>query len=116
MPILVPISFMIYTFFLVFIPLLTKPRETVGLVLMLCTGVPYYVIFIQWKGKPEFITTWSSKYITYHLLGAEGVISATLIFVTAREMYCAKETEDNYINLFIVDDFCVLEMSFRNIN
>ena len=44
MPLVIPIIFVVFMVFVVCIPLANKPWDTaIGLLLIFCTGVPYYV-------------------------------------------------------------------------
>ncbi|CAB3400501.1 unnamed protein product [Caenorhabditis bovis] len=53
-PLFMPIVFFIGCIALVLVPVLGAPTDTaIGLLIML-SGVPVYLIFIAWKGKPKF--------------------------------------------------------------
>jgi L-type amino acid transporter 8 len=51
-----PIIYTIVTVYLVILPLYASPYETgIGL-LIICTGIPVYVIFVAWTSKPKTFT------------------------------------------------------------
>ncbi|KAK3791647.1 hypothetical protein RRG08_005827, partial [Elysia crispata] len=51
-----PIIYTIVTIYLVILPLYASPTETgIGL-LIICTGIPVYIIFVAWKSKPKAFT------------------------------------------------------------
>jgi len=48
-----PIIYTIVTIYLVILPLVTAPGQTgIGL-LIICTGIPVYMIFVAWESKPK---------------------------------------------------------------
>lgn len=52
LPLIVPISYFVLCLFLVGVPMVTNPMESmVGLALSLGTAIPYYVIVIKWFNK-----------------------------------------------------------------
>ncbi|XP_063424208.1 large neutral amino acids transporter small subunit 1-like [Mytilus trossulus] len=51
-----PILYVAMTVFLVALPFYASPRETTYGVIMICTGIPVYIIFIAWKNKPKSLT------------------------------------------------------------
>lgn len=50
-----PILYCVMTVFLVVLPFYASPTETTYGVIMICTGIPVYIIFVAWKGKPKSI-------------------------------------------------------------
>ncbi|RUS92228.1 hypothetical protein EGW08_000081, partial [Elysia chlorotica] len=56
-----PIIYTIVTVYLVILPLYASPTETgIGL-MIICTGIPVYVIFVAWKSKPRAFTDFMDK-------------------------------------------------------
>ncbi|KAK6174528.1 hypothetical protein SNE40_017786 [Patella caerulea] len=56
MPTIIPVAFLIVVVFLLIIPLYAAPKDTLMGVLIVCTGIPVYVIGIMWKKKPKIFT------------------------------------------------------------
>ncbi|PIC16424.1 hypothetical protein B9Z55_023032 [Caenorhabditis nigoni] len=54
-PIIFPIIFFIGCVLLVLVPVLGNPKDTAIGILIMLSGVPVYLLFIAWKGKPKFI-------------------------------------------------------------
>ncbi|CCD71657.1 Large neutral amino acids transporter small subunit 1 [Caenorhabditis elegans] len=54
-PIVFPIIFFIGCVLLVLVPVLGNPKDTAIGILIMLSGVPVYLIFIAWKGKPKCI-------------------------------------------------------------
>lgn len=65
MPLLVPVLYLLAMLLIVIVPLLTKPSEVaVGCLILLCTALPYYFIFVMWKSKPK---SWLVYYDKFHI-------------------------------------------------
>lgn len=56
-----PILYVALTVFLVVLPFYASPKETLYGVIMICTGIPVYIIFIAWKSKPKSVTNLFDK-------------------------------------------------------
>jgi len=53
---IVPVLYFLIVTLLVAVPLITKPKESaIGLVMMLGTGVAYYLLVIAWTNKPAML-------------------------------------------------------------
>lgn len=50
-----PILYVTMTILLVVLPFYASTRETIYGCIMICTGIPVYIIFIAWKNKPKSI-------------------------------------------------------------
>lgn len=51
-----PIVYLLMTLVITLLPMIAQPLETgIGLAMIL-TAVPVYLVFIQWKGKPAWLT------------------------------------------------------------
>ncbi|CAI5455584.1 unnamed protein product [Caenorhabditis angaria] len=75
-PLVFPIIFFIGCMALVFVPVIGAPKDTaIGLLIML-SGVPVYLLFIAWKGKPKFIASFT-KSITLFTQKLFMVVDAT---------------------------------------
>jgi len=56
LPLAVPVIYFLIVTLLVAVPLVTKPRESaIGLIMMLGTGVAYYLLVIAWTSKPAVL-------------------------------------------------------------
>ena len=55
-PLIVPISFLVACSFLLIVPLYAAPVDTGFGVLIVCTGIPVYLLGVLWKGKPKAFT------------------------------------------------------------
>ncbi|XP_005096785.1 Y+L amino acid transporter 2 [Aplysia californica] len=53
MPLIVPISFLIVVAFLLIVPLVAAPYDTGMGVLIICSGIPVYIIGVAWSNKPR---------------------------------------------------------------
>lgn len=54
-----PIVYLLMTLVITLLPMLAQPVETgIGLAMIL-TAVPVYLIFIQWQGKPSWLTSFT---------------------------------------------------------
>ncbi|XP_063707414.1 Y+L amino acid transporter 2-like [Culicoides brevitarsis] len=49
-----PVFYLLATLFVVIVPMLASPRETMYGCLMILSSIPVYVIFIAWKSKPKW--------------------------------------------------------------
>ncbi|ESP04986.1 hypothetical protein LOTGIDRAFT_184960 [Lottia gigantea] len=65
-----PILYTIVTIYLVVLPLYASPFETGIGCAIIATGIPVYLIFVAWKGKPKFIdrymdsmTIWLQRFL-----------------------------------------------------
>ena len=47
------------TVFICAVPLITAPVEVGFGILIVCTGIPVYIIFVKWK--PKALTDWGGK-------------------------------------------------------
>jgi len=54
-----PITYMIMTVFICAVPLITAPVEVGFGILIVCTGIPVYLIFVKWQ--PKALTDWGAK-------------------------------------------------------
>jgi len=65
-----PILYVAVSIFLVVVPLYSNPVETGLGVLIICTGIPVYIICVVWKSKPKTFTRWidSMNYLIQKLL------------------------------------------------
>ena len=63
MPLWIPITYGLSVLFLSVVAIVTKPRDTAtGLVLVLCTASPYYVLFVKKVIKSKTLDKYSCKY------------------------------------------------------
>ena len=56
---------MIMTVFICAVPLITAPVEVGFGILIVCTGIPVYIIFVKWK--PKALTDWGGKLLIYKI-------------------------------------------------
>ncbi|XP_012934927.1 Y+L amino acid transporter 2-like [Aplysia californica] len=60
-----PIIYTIVTIYLVILPLYASPTETgIGL-LIICTGIPVYIIFVAWTSKPKIFDRYMDNMTTF---------------------------------------------------
>ncbi|KAK3799129.1 hypothetical protein RRG08_051404 [Elysia crispata] len=64
MPMFVPYIFLAVTAFLLVVPLVAAPYDTGMGVLLLCSGIPVYVIGVKWKRKPRAFLAFMEKFTT----------------------------------------------------
>lgn len=64
-PIVFPIIFFIGCVLLVLVPVLGNPKDTAIGILIMLSGVPVYLIFIAWKGKPKCIDSLTGNYFSF---------------------------------------------------
>ncbi|CAH1795818.1 unnamed protein product [Owenia fusiformis] len=57
-----PTIFLIISVFLVVIPIVLTPQDTLYAVIVIITGIPVYWIFILWKKKPKVIRRLNQKF------------------------------------------------------
>lgn len=57
---------MIMTVFICAVPLITAPVEVGFGILIVCTGIPVYLIFVKWQ--PKALTDWGGKSIDSTLI------------------------------------------------
>ncbi|CAH1795816.1 unnamed protein product, partial [Owenia fusiformis] len=60
-----PTVFIVISVFLVVIPIVLTPRDTLYAVIVMATGVPVYWIFVLWKDKPKAIRRLNQTCTTY---------------------------------------------------
>ena len=51
-PIVIPIIFMAAVIFLLVVPLYAAPRDTGMGLIIVCSGIPVYIVGVAWKTKP----------------------------------------------------------------
>ncbi|ESO87801.1 hypothetical protein LOTGIDRAFT_179200 [Lottia gigantea] len=56
MPTFIPVSFLIVVIFLLIVPLYAAPYDTGMGVLIVCSGIPVYILGVMWKKKPVAFT------------------------------------------------------------
>ncbi|XP_045193842.1 large neutral amino acids transporter small subunit 2-like isoform X2 [Mercenaria mercenaria] len=57
-----PIFFMVICLFLMITPLTNSPMECFMGIIMVCTGIPVYIIGVMWKSKPRVFTDLLEKF------------------------------------------------------
>ncbi|XP_048253608.1 Y+L amino acid transporter 2-like [Haliotis rufescens] len=60
-PIFIPVIFLVAVVFLLIVPLYAAPRDTGMGVLIVCSGIPVYIIGVKWKSKPKSFNTFVQK-------------------------------------------------------
>jgi amino acid transporter len=56
-----PILYVAASVFLVAVPLVTNPIEAGLGILITCTGIPVYIVFVMWKSKPKSFTNFIAR-------------------------------------------------------
>ncbi len=57
-PVLIPVVYFLFTFCLLVFPLVMKPMDTaIGMVIILSTACPYYVVFVWCTKRPKWFTS-----------------------------------------------------------
>ncbi len=61
---ILPISFTIICAFLVVVPIITTPQETLIGLGFLVSGVPAYILGVKWRSKPKAFNTFMGRFST----------------------------------------------------
>ncbi|GFO43343.1 Y+l amino acid transporter 2 [Plakobranchus ocellatus] len=61
-PLYIPFLFLVVTLFLLIVPLVAAPYDTGMGVLLVCSGIPVYVIGVMWKKKPRALLNFMEKF------------------------------------------------------
>ncbi|KAF7637019.1 hypothetical protein Mgra_00003598 [Meloidogyne graminicola] len=54
-PLFVPILFFLICLYILFVPLLIQPTELLVAIAIICSGIPFYFLFVKCECKPQFI-------------------------------------------------------------
>ncbi|KAK6186267.1 hypothetical protein SNE40_008337 [Patella caerulea] len=60
--IIFPIFFLLIIIFLIITPLTSSPMECLMGIVMMCTGIPVYVIGVMWTKKPQVVENYHKKF------------------------------------------------------
>ena len=60
--IILPVLYLLICAFLVVLPLSTTPRLVGVAMVIICAGIPVYIVCIYWKGKPRWIRKLTREY------------------------------------------------------
>ncbi|XP_041376190.1 large neutral amino acids transporter small subunit 2-like [Gigantopelta aegis] len=55
-PLIIPIMFLAAVVFLLIVPVYAAPKDTGMGILIVCSGIPVYVLGVKWKNKPQVFT------------------------------------------------------------
>ena len=77
--IVLPVLYLLICAFLVVLPLSTTPRLVGVAMVIICAGIPVYIVCIYWKGKPRWIRKLTREYYNT-ISGINNHLFLTLIF------------------------------------
>ncbi|CAG5114578.1 unnamed protein product [Candidula unifasciata] len=65
MPLIIPFTFLAIVAFLLIVPLVAAPFDTGMGILLVCSGIPVYLLTVLWQDKPRWFLDWIANATTF---------------------------------------------------